>query len=59
MAVCETRPDVRALVGLARVADAHGLGEDSATFASEALALDPDNTMARALLERHRTPAAG
>jgi tetratricopeptide (TPR) repeat protein len=46
MAVCEERADARALVGLARVAAAHGLAEDAATFAREALTLEPGNPMA-------------
>ena len=41
MAVCETEPDSRALLGLARVAAAHGLAQDAVTFATQAVALDP------------------
>ena len=41
MAVCAEQPDARALIGLARVALAHGLAEDAAVFAREALALEP------------------
>jgi glycosyltransferase involved in cell wall biosynthesis len=58
MAVCAERPDPRALIGLAHVAGAHGLDEDAATFAAEALALDPLNAVARKLLERYPTAAA-
>jgi tetratricopeptide (TPR) repeat protein len=50
MAVCEAAPDDRALVGLARVAAEHGLPEDAATFATEAMALNPDNAFARKLV---------
>ncbi len=41
MAVCETNPDVRALLGLARVARANGQLEDAAVFAGEVLKADP------------------
>jgi len=47
MAVCNAAPDARALLGLARVAAAHGLPEDAATFAAEALRLDPQLSAAR------------
>jgi glycosyltransferase involved in cell wall biosynthesis/Flp pilus assembly protein TadD len=50
MAVCNERADARAMVGLAQVAAAHGLPDDAATFASEALSLDPDNPIASQLL---------
>jgi Tfp pilus assembly protein PilF len=50
MAVCESRPDARALVGLARVAQRHGALEDAAVFAGEALQHDPANAAARELL---------
>ncbi len=52
MAVCEYRPDARALLGLARVAYAHGQLEDAAVFAGEALQHDPDNAAARDLITR-------
>jgi tetratricopeptide (TPR) repeat protein len=58
MAVCQTQPDCRALIGLSRVAAAHGLPEDAAVFAGEALKLEPANTTARALLARYEQPAA-
>jgi tetratricopeptide (TPR) repeat protein len=54
MAVCSAQPDARALVGLARVAAAHGQHEDAATFASGALELDPGNALASELLAGHR-----
>ena len=41
MAVCESRPDARALLGLARVAAAHGELADAGVFAAEALRHDP------------------
>jgi glycosyltransferase involved in cell wall biosynthesis len=50
MAVCESTPDARALVGLARVAAAHGLPADAATFAAQALVLEPENALATQLL---------
>jgi tetratricopeptide (TPR) repeat protein len=50
MAVCEAEPDARALLGLAHVAHAHGLPEDAAVFAGQALELDPGSVTAQALL---------
>jgi tetratricopeptide (TPR) repeat protein len=50
MDICAQRPDDRAMLGLARVAAAHGLPEDAVTFATEALALNPRNEDARALV---------
>jgi len=61
MAVCAEQADARALVGLGRVAAAQGLEDDAATFATQAIALDPGSVAARELL-RHRirsTAAAG
>jgi tetratricopeptide (TPR) repeat protein len=52
MAVCEYRPDARALLGLARVAERHGQLEDAALFAREALQHDPGNAAARELRAR-------
>jgi tetratricopeptide (TPR) repeat protein len=49
MDVCAVAPDDRALVGLARVAAAHGLPEDAQTFAAEALTLNPHSAEAREL----------
>jgi tetratricopeptide (TPR) repeat protein len=57
MAVCESRPDARALLGLARVAAAHGQCEEAAVFAAEALKLDPSSAAARELVARHAAPA--
>ncbi|HUA04117.1 MAG TPA: glycosyltransferase [Solirubrobacteraceae bacterium] len=50
MAVCETNPDTRALVGLARVARANGQLEDATVFATEALKQDPTSAGAREIL---------
>ena len=58
MAVCETTPDARALLGLARVASAHGELEDAAVFAAEVLKLDPSSTPARDILARRPVPAS-
>jgi tetratricopeptide (TPR) repeat protein len=52
MAVCETQADARGLVGLAQVALASGRSDTAATFAREALALEPGNPIAQQLLER-------
>ncbi|HSC02198.1 MAG TPA: glycosyltransferase [Solirubrobacteraceae bacterium] len=57
MAVCECRPDARALLGLARVAERHGQREDALVFASEALQHDPAHVGAREL--HARCSAAG
>jgi len=50
MAVCEEAPDVRALVGLARIALRQEMPEDAVNFAAAALELDPASAQARALL---------
>ena len=50
MAICETSPDVRALLGLARVAQANGQHEDAAVFAGEVLKADPTSAGARQIL---------
>ncbi len=53
MAVCSAEgPDVRALLGLARVAAARGMEQEVGEFAAAALELDPDNADAATLLER-------
>ena len=52
MAVCRFRPDARALIGLARVAERHGQLEDAAVFAGETLQHDPANAPAREILAR-------
>ncbi len=52
MAVCEAKPDVRALLGLARVAQANGQLEDAAVFAGEVIKADPTSAGARAILAR-------
>ncbi|HWE09062.1 MAG TPA: glycosyltransferase [Solirubrobacteraceae bacterium] len=56
MAVCEQRPDARALLGLAQVARRNGMPEDAANFASGALELDPASTTARELLAHLAAP---
>jgi tetratricopeptide (TPR) repeat protein len=58
MDVCAEQPDCRALVGLARVALAHGLPEDAVVFATEALALEPSSKEAGAILASGRQAAA-
>jgi tetratricopeptide (TPR) repeat protein len=58
MAVCAEQPDVRALIGLAQVAERSGMPEDAATFAAGALELDPQSTAARELLGRLPAGAA-
>jgi glycosyltransferase involved in cell wall biosynthesis len=58
MAVCATAPDARALLGLARVAQRSGQPEDAAVFAAEALALDPTNSAAAALVASGKPPVA-
>ena len=50
MAVCSETPDVRALVGLARIAAGQGMAEDAITFAGGALKLDPNCAAAEALV---------
>jgi tetratricopeptide (TPR) repeat protein len=52
LAVCRASPDVRALLGLARVAERQGLAAEAADFARALLELDPENGAAAALLER-------
>jgi tetratricopeptide (TPR) repeat protein len=52
MAICQEAPDSRALLGLARIAAAHGMPEDAANFATGALELDQECTGARQLLDR-------
>ena len=58
MDVCAAAPDPRALVGLARVALAHGLPDDAVVFATEALALEPGNLDASAIAVSARQAAA-
>jgi hypothetical protein len=52
MAVCAHEPDVRALLGLARVAAARGMSREMRDFAAAALARDPDNQDAASLLSQ-------
>ena len=58
MAICESAPDGRALVGLAHVSAAHGATEDAVVFATEALNLEPTSEAAREILGRFATAAA-
>jgi hypothetical protein len=51
IAVAESAPDCRAMIGLAKVAVAKGLPEDARGFAAEAVALEPGNSAARVLHE--------
>ena len=50
MAVCNSNPDARALLGLARVAQANGQLEDAAVFAGEVIKAEPTNSGAREIL---------
>lgn len=52
MAVCREEPDVRALLGLARVAAANGMVREADDFAGAVLSQDPDNKLAASLLSR-------
>ena len=52
MAVCRQEPDVRALLGLARVAAASGMEREAGDFAGAVLSRDPDNKLAASLLSR-------
>ena len=51
IAVAESAPDARAMIGLARVAVAKGLPDDAKSFAAEAVALEPANVAAASLHE--------
>jgi tetratricopeptide (TPR) repeat protein len=58
LAVCSAQPeDVRALFGLARIAERQGMTADARSFAQAALAAAPEHAAAAQLLERVR--AAG
>jgi tetratricopeptide (TPR) repeat protein len=58
MAVCEQEPDLRALLGLARVASTQGMSREAGEFAAAALACDPDNALAASLLSQAQSIAA-
>lgn len=58
MAASSPQPDTRSLVGLARVAERHGMLQDAANFAAGALELDPSSQTARALMNRLPASAA-
>ena len=51
IAVAESAPDARAMIGLAKVAVAKGLPEDARGFAAEAVSLEPGNAAAVSLHE--------
>jgi tetratricopeptide (TPR) repeat protein len=51
LAVCNDKPDVHALAGLAHVAMASGQPTNAHVFATQALALDPTNEMLRLLVK--------
>ncbi len=59
MAVCREQPDVRALYGLARVAERQGMYEEAVDFAQAALGLEPAHGAAAELLERVRGSGEG
>jgi glycosyltransferase involved in cell wall biosynthesis len=58
LAVCDQAPDTRALAGLARVAIANGQAETAQTFAEQGLALDPNDSELRSLVEKLATRGA-
>ncbi len=58
LAVCREQPDVRALLGLARVAERQGLAAEAIDFAQALLALDPEHRGGAALLARVQASAA-
>ncbi|HEX4009240.1 MAG TPA: glycosyltransferase [Solirubrobacteraceae bacterium] len=58
MAACSPAPDARGLIGLARVAERHGMLEDAANFIAGALELDPQSAAARAVAGRLPVPAS-
>ena len=58
LTVCQERPDVPALLGLARVALATDRLENAVTLAQQVLLLDADNTAATEILESAPQPAA-
>jgi glycosyltransferase involved in cell wall biosynthesis len=52
MAVCRQEPDVRALIGLARIASSSGMPREASDFAGAALSRDPSNELAASLLSQ-------
>jgi len=54
MAVCESEPDARALLGLARVAALRGMADEAGDFAAAVLERDPGNALAGELLVHAR-----
>ncbi|HYZ81661.1 MAG TPA: glycosyltransferase [Solirubrobacteraceae bacterium] len=57
MSICQSAPDHRAMLGLARVSAAHGAAEDAVVFATEALNLEPTSEPAREILARFAAAA--
>jgi cytochrome c-type biogenesis protein CcmH/NrfG len=59
LAICGEQPeDVRALFGLARVAERQGMSAEALDFAQAALAVAPEHTAAADLLKRVCTGTA-
>ncbi|HST56904.1 MAG TPA: glycosyltransferase [Solirubrobacteraceae bacterium] len=58
MAVCQDQPDVSALLGLGRIAEARGMAAEASEFAAAALAHEPGNQAAADLLTQVRALAA-
>jgi tetratricopeptide (TPR) repeat protein len=58
LAVCREEPDVRALLGLAYVAERQGLDPEAIDFAQALLARDPEHQGAAELISRARARAA-
>jgi tetratricopeptide (TPR) repeat protein len=59
MAVCEEKPDARALLGLARVAAIRGMPREAREFATAAISHEPENAQAAALLAQVTATSAG
>jgi tetratricopeptide (TPR) repeat protein len=59
MAVCREQPDVRALFGLARVAERQGMAAEALDFAQAALTIEPGHEAAAELLMRLRASGEG
>ena len=58
MAVCNQQPDLRALLGLSRVALAQGMLQEAGDFAEAALQHDPGNELANRLLSHSQAAVA-
>lgn len=57
MAICNQEPDVKALIGLSRIAADQGMLTEAIDFASAALARDPENASAANILSRVKAVA--